>query len=91
MGHSSDELHGCMEYRDCDTHSLSLPRNSLRNAGQKKGENQLFFCTTFRFVEMPFRDRAGAADFNRTHTCKRYTESAAFSLLTSNQAKRLAR
>jgi hypothetical protein len=35
-----------------DTHSSLSPRNSLRKAGQKKRESQLFLCTTFIFVEM---------------------------------------
>jgi hypothetical protein len=34
-------------------HNLLSPKNSLRKAGQRKRENQLFFCLTFIFVEMP--------------------------------------
>src|SRR5271154_6784149 len=34
-------------------HSVLSPRKILRNAGQRKSENQLFFCTTFIFFEMP--------------------------------------
>ena len=34
----------------CDTHSVLSPRNSLRKAGQRKRENQLFFCATVIFV-----------------------------------------
>jgi hypothetical protein len=35
-----------------DTHSVLSRRNSLRKAGQRKRENQPFFCTTVIFLEV---------------------------------------
>ena len=34
-----------------NTHSVLSPRNSFRNAGQRKSENQLSFCTTLDFAK----------------------------------------
>jgi hypothetical protein len=38
--------------RSRESHSVLSPKDSLRKAGQKKRENQLFFCATVIFFEM---------------------------------------
>ena len=46
--------------------NLSSKRNSLRKAGQRKRESQLFFCTTLIVVGLPIGALSWSLCFNKT-------------------------